>query len=58
MTIVSIQDELEANKIFANLNPPAWAQKPFHKRLGTIVYLLLIILEVIFLWLFGLGVIS
>jgi uncharacterized membrane protein YeaQ/YmgE (transglycosylase-associated protein family) len=51
MTIVSIQGALGANKMLGTLNPQMWAKKPFHKRLGTMVYLFLIIIEVIILWL-------
>lgn len=46
-TIVAIQQELKLNDtILQPLNPVGWSTKPFHKHLGTITYLVLILTEV------------
>ncbi len=57
-TIVSIQSILNVNEILGVLSPETWKEKPFYKHLGTVVYLLLIVVEVVVLWLFQLHVVN
>jgi hypothetical protein len=57
-TIVSIQTMLNVNELLGQLNPETWKDKPFYKHLGTVVYLLLIVVEVVVVWLFQLHIVN
>lgn len=51
--IVTIQQELQLNDtILKPLNPVDWSTRSFHRHLGTITYLALILMEIAVLWIF------
>jgi hypothetical protein len=49
--IVNLQEELKLNDKIQPLNPLRWVEKGFFSHLGTISYLLILIIETVLIWL-------